>query len=154
MVASPPERDVVTVTERDIRAIERFARALEPYLQGGKQDSAQLIGPDGEMLEIPEPIYAVLRQAIPLLVSGDAVALIPVHAELTTQQAADLLNVSRPFLIKLLEEGVIPFSRTGTHRRIHFADLMAYKSQRDSTRREKLSQLTQMSQRLGLYGNG
>ncbi|VTR54659.1 DNA binding domain, excisionase family [Serratia fonticola] len=65
------------------------------------------------------------------LANGNAVQVVPVHAELTTQEAANLLNVSRPHVVKMLEEGKIEFHKTGRHRRIRFADLMAYKEQRD-----------------------
>ena len=72
-------------------------------------------------------------------------------ARFTTQEAADLLNVSRPHLIKLLEEGAINFERVGTHRRIRFEDLMEYKHKRDNERRKALKKLTQMAQEAGLY---
>ncbi|HEY7832450.1 MAG TPA: helix-turn-helix domain-containing protein [Ktedonobacterales bacterium] len=75
----------------------------------------------------------------------------PLNKELTTQEAADLLNVSRPFLIKLLEQGGVPFAKTGSHRRIRFSDLMAYKHRRDADRQRALARLTQMSQEVGLY---
>ena len=75
----------------------------------------------------------------------------PVHMELTTQEAADLLNVSRQYLVRLLEDGAMPFTKTGTHRRIRFGDLMAYKRARDATRRQGLKRLTRLSEELGLY---
>ena len=71
--------------------------------------------------------------------------------EPTTQEAANLLNVSRPYLVKILEQGVIPSVKVGTHRRIRFEDLDMYKRQRDAGRRKSLAELTQMSQDLGLY---
>ena len=82
---------------------------------------------------------------------SEGVNVMPDSAELTTQQAAEFLNVSRPYLIKLLESGQIPFRRVGTHRRIRFRDLRLYKSQDDLKRRQAADELTQLSQELGLY---
>jgi excisionase family DNA binding protein len=73
------------------------------------------------------------------------------HTELTTQEAADLINVSRPFLIKQLEEGIIPYHKVGKHRRIHFADLMEYKTNIDAARSKVLDEMVAISQQLGLY---
>ena len=78
-------------------------------------------------------------------------SLVPLKQELTTQEAANLLNVSRPFLIKLLEQGEIPYIKVGSHRRIRFEDLMAYRQQRDLKRRQSLKELTQFSQHEGFY---
>lgn len=75
----------------------------------------------------------------------------PSNKYLTTQEAADILNVSRPYVVKLLEQGDIPYVKAGAHRRIRFDDLMAYKARRDATRRSALSRLTRMSEDLGLY---
>jgi excisionase family DNA binding protein len=78
-------------------------------------------------------------------------AKMPDHKDLTTQEAADILNVSHQYLVGLLEAQAIPSSKVGTHRRIRFGDLMNYKNDRDAKRREGLSQMTQKSQKLGLY---
>lgn len=82
------------------------------------------------------------------LAAGNAVQVVPVHAELTTQEAANILNVSRPHMVKLLENGELPFHKTGRHRRVLFADLMNYKQQRD---RQRQQALTDLSQDAGLY---
>jgi excisionase family DNA binding protein len=104
-------------------------------------------------LLLPASLFQLLRQAVTELAHGQVVTLVSCNKELTTQQAANLLGVSRPYLIKLLEQGEIPFVRTGTHRRILFDDLMAYKERRDAGRRKDLASLTQLSQELGLYND-
>ncbi len=132
--------------ERDqAAAVQAFGKALNAIKK------ARLVGPEGQEIPIPEPLYRVLEQVIPLLTAEMAVSIVPVGHLLTTQEAADLLNVSRPHLIKLLEEGSISFERVGTHRRIRFEDLMEYKHKRDKERRKALRKLTEMAQEAGLY---
>ena len=80
----------------------------------------------------------------------NAVTLIPVHAELTTQEAADMLNISRPSLIQLLDEGKIEYLRVGTHCRVRFEAVMAYKRRTDAERRAVLAELAAYDQELGL----
>jgi excisionase family DNA binding protein len=111
---------------------------------------AVLESPDGQRLEIPTSIYKVLVVAVAAMAQGSAVSIVPVHHELTTQQAADLLNVSRPHLVKLLDQGDIPHHKTGSHRRIYFEDLMRYRDVRDAGRREALRDLTRKSAEYGL----
>ena len=77
--------------------------------------------------------------------------MVPVHQELTTQQAADLLNISRQYLVRLLEEGKIPYTRTGKHRRLRIDDVVAYKQARDRERSESLDELARLSDELGGY---
>jgi excisionase family DNA binding protein len=114
-------------------------------------EAPKLVGSHGEELLLPESLFHLLRQIVSDLAQGQVVTLVSSGKELTTQQAADLLNVSRPHLIKLLEQGQIPFARTGTHRRISFTDVMEYKERRYAARRKGMASLTQMSQELGLY---
>ena len=88
------------------------------------------------------------------MAKGNAVTLIPVNAELTTQQGADPLNVSRPFLIEQLENGIIPYRKVGTHRRILFNDLLAYKQTMNHKRLDVLGALSAIDQELGLGYQG
>lgn len=84
------------------------------------------------------------------IAQGNAVTLLPIPAELTTQEAANLLNVSRPHLVKLLEAGEIPFHKVGTHRRVRFEDLMRYKEHINQKRMEALDELAAQAQELNL----
>jgi len=93
----------------------------------------------------------VFAQILALLASGQGVQIFPDSAELTTQQAADFLNVSRPYLIGLLEADEIPYRKVGTHRRIRFEDLREYRRHDDLKRRQAADELTQLSEELGLY---
>ena len=100
-------------------------------------------------VSIPAAAFHLLNSILAEMAKGNAVTLIPVHAELTTQQAADLLKVSRPFLIEQLEKGVIPHRKVGTHRRVMFADVMKYKHAMDQNRLKALEELSTLDQELG-----
>jgi excisionase family DNA binding protein len=84
----------------------------------------------GDQVELPEEVYLALRKIVDAMQSGLAVSVVPQTTRLTTQQAADLLNVSRPTIVKLLDEGEIPFEKAGTHRRVLLADLLDYRERR------------------------
>lgn len=84
----------------------------------------------GDQVELPEEVYLALRKVVKAMQSGLAVSVVPQTTRLTTQQAADLLNVSRPTVVKLLDEGEIPFEKAGTHRRVLLADLLEYRERR------------------------
>lgn len=114
--------------------------------------SAYLVSPDDERLKIPRGVYRILVRAVEELARGNAVSIVPVQHELTTQQAADILGVSRPHLIKLLDREHIPYHLVGTHRRIRIDDLMRYRDARSTHRRELLRQLAEENERLGLKG--
>lgn len=108
---------------------------------------------EGKELPIPHSIDVLLQQAVEALLSGAPVSLIPRDAEMTTQQAADYLNVSRPYLIKLLDSGNIPYSTVGRHRRILASDLLEYKEVRNRRRRKNLSERTSFLHDKGFYGS-
>jgi excisionase family DNA binding protein len=92
-----------------------------------------------------------LQRVAEVMARGDSITIVPVGHEVTTQQAADMLNVSRQYLVRILDEGRIPYSKTGKHRRLRIEDVLVYKEQRDKERRDKLGALTQMSEELGGY---
>ena len=126
-------------------------RQLDAALEQTERNGAELIGPDGERLVLPASVHRLLHRLVHELARGHAVTVVPVHAELTTQQAADLLNVSRPFLVKLLESGEIPFHRTGAHRRIGLSDLLTYREERSRARLAALAEMAREAQEMGLY---
>ncbi|PWN57761.1 helix-turn-helix domain-containing protein [Abyssibacter profundi] len=103
-----------------------------------------------EALELPVYVVRMLNRIFAEMAEGNAVTLVPVHAELTTSQAADLLNVSRPYLIKLLESGDIAYIKVGSHRRVRAEDVLRYRETQLTKRREALAELTAEAQRLGL----
>ena len=108
-----------------------FLKAREPAGRGRREPRYYLSGPAlGERVELPAERYRVLGQVVEALQQGLAVTVAPLSQTLTSQQAADLLGVSRPTVIKLLDQGKIPFERIGTHRRIMLRDLLAYREQR------------------------
>lgn len=100
--------------------------------------------------EVPMEVFQLFLQLLNELAQGHAVTIVPSNRELTTQEAAELLNVSRPYVVQLLEDGKIPFRRVGTRRRIRFEDLMAYKNRDDSARRKIADALTREAEELGL----
>ena len=101
-------------------------------------------------IELPTTALRLLLDILAELAAGNAVQVVPVHAELTTQEAADLLNVSRPYLVKLLEDGEVPFHKTGKHRRVRVVDLMAYKAARDKLSEQAMEELAHQAQALGM----
>lgn len=136
----------VMAQEQEQSSIKHLESILQ--LEGSQ---AKLVGANDEEIIIPESVYYVLRQVVHAMASGKAISIVPQEQELTTQQAADLLNVSRPYIIKLLEQGEIPHITVGTHRRVRFEDLMTYKQQRDAKRSQLLQEMIDISEEAGLY---
>jgi len=136
--------NLVFAPESDTQAIHRLEVMLE-------QTHPKLVGMNGEEILLPDSIYQALRQVIHMMAAGQVISLVPYEHYLSSQEAADLLNVSRPYLYTLLEQGEIPYIKVGTHRRIQFEDLIQYKQQRDGQRRQALSELATFSQELGFY---
>ncbi|MGH2558118.1 MAG: excisionase family DNA-binding protein, partial [Thermomicrobiales bacterium] len=125
--------------------------ALRRLLTGEEWCDLKLMGPDGTPLDVPPSVVQALRQVVSALARERVVLVDDLPADLMIQQAADLLDVPASHLARLMEQGEIPFRQTGSHRRVRFADLMAYKERRDAERREGLDEMTRMSQEMGLY---
>ena len=152
-----PTTEDAALARDSSRALSRFASRFEAggAARGGLQQVRLQIHadgdrPDGEAVSIPASAFRVLMDALNQMAQGNAVTLIPTQAELTTQQAADVLNVSRPFVIKLIEDEQLPCKMVGTHRRVLFNDLMDYKRKVDADRLKVLDDLAAQSQELGM----
>lgn len=126
------------------RTLSRYADAerVRLTLQASNGSTDELI--------LPGAVLQVLLDALAQMAQGNAVSLLPVHQELSTQEAAGLLNVSRPFLVGLLEQGRIPFRKVGTHRRVLLRDLLTYREQVDQERKQALDELAALSQQEGM----
>ena len=131
--------DAVVPTEADAGLAEEASRVLGPRVQAGE---LRVHFDEGQVLTLPRAATRLLAHLLTEMAAGNAVTLIPVHAEMTTQEAADFLNVSRPFLVGLLQSGAIPFRKVGTHRRIRFQDVTSYKDRIDAERERALAALT------------
>ena len=148
------EKEVATVNEREpLYAPDQEAQNVKELdeILAKEEGVAKLIAPSGDVRELPHSVYQVLRDTVHDLSRGIPVTIMPVHSQLTTQDAADILGVSRPHLIKLLETEEIPYHKVGKHRRIRLDDLLVYKHRRDLKRRQILDQIKADSEELGLY---
>jgi excisionase family DNA binding protein len=139
-------------TEEESEISKESSRIFASHISEGVRH-LKIVEADGseETAAIPAAAYRLLIDILTQMSQGNAVTIIPIHAELTTQEAADLINVSRPFLIKQLEEDIIPYHKVGKHRRIRFTDLMEYKTNIDAARSKVLDELVEESQKLGFY---
>lgn len=160
---APAGPGLQTPTDAESRLALESSRRLGPVLAdvfvpsegNGAARTVELIvqipgRPESQPLEIPASVLRLLGLILDEIARGNAVTLTPVHAELTTKQAADLLNVSRPYLCKLLDGDEIPHRKVGRHRRVKFVDLMAYKERTDIARSKTLDELTSQAQELDL----
>lgn len=144
--------NAVAPTQEDSVLAKESGRLLAKLLGKHSQERTVRITADDskESITIPLSAFRMLSDILNQMAQGNAVTLIPVHAELTTQQAAHLLNVSRPFLIQLLEKNEIPHKKVGTHRRIRYQDLIDYKNRVDTARLATLAELAQQAQELDM----
>lgn len=130
--------------------LEHLSQQIDELFRQNK--TAQLIGPDGDRTEIPESAFHALQLVVHGMARGLPMTLVPHGHELTTQEAADLLHVSRQHLTKVLQADLLPYHYVGTHRRVKIEDVLAYRERRGAKRRENLDELTRQTQELGGYG--
>lgn len=140
--------DQTVLPPQDLQAMLDLSRFLDRH-----PEPAALIGPDGQTVPLPLEAFRVLVSVAEAMREGKAITIAPIDQVLTTQEAADFLGISRPTLVKLLEEGEIPFDQPGAgrHRRVRLQDLMVYQERRRSMRRAALDELTHEAAESGLY---
>ena len=134
-------------SKRDAALADRAGRVLEALIEGTQPVSARF---GDETVGLPAPAVHLLREILDWMAQGKGVALTPLHAELTTRQAAELLQVSRTHLVQLLDAGRIPCRKVGSHRRVRTEDILAWRRETELRRREALDGLTARDQKLGL----
>lgn len=140
-------------TDAEVTMAKESSRLLSLYLSTKEESqSIRVIDQAGEheAVRVPTAAFRLLIDILSEMAQGNAVSMIPVHAELTTQEAADMLNVSRPYLVKLLDSDVIPFHKVGSHRRVYFRDLAEYKTRVDGERNSALEALAAEAQELNM----
>lgn len=135
----------------ELAEVVDFVAALEQRGVAVPRPEPTLVGPDGAKLEVPGPVYDALVLVATAMAHGQGVTVIPRNALLTTQEAADLLGISRPTLVRLLEAREMPYEQRGRHRRIMLADLLAYQEAMRRERRVSLDRMAREGQEAGIY---
>lgn len=138
-------------TQPEMEAAKVSSRMLSKYADSDRVQMS-LRGSNGqaEDLVLPGPVLQLLLDILSEMAKGNAISLVPIHHELSTQEAANLLNVSRPHLVSLLEKGELPFRKVGAHRRVMARDVLEYKARIDGLRQVALDELTALSQEHGM----
>lgn len=140
----------IVPSNKEIALAEKSSRILSDYIKSTKNPTVQFVNSkkQNKKIELPPRALQLLADILDEMGQGNAISVIPISTELTTQQAADFLNVSRPYLINLLHEGKIPFRKVGTKRRILAKDVIRYKTTIDKKRYKALAELTKQAQEL------
>jgi excisionase family DNA binding protein len=137
-------------SDADVILARRTSRILASGTGRKAPSRLRVLDEDGVAVELPASAVVMLQRILEEMARGNTVTVLPVQAELTTQESADLLNISRPSLIQLLDDGRIEYRRVGTHRRIRFASLLKFKRRADADRRAALAELAAYDQELGI----
>ena len=146
--ANAANGDVFRLAQGDVPQVARLDQALRAAT--GSAQRLQIVLSNGEHITLPDDVQRALALVTREMATGNGVAVVPVHHELTTHEAAAVLHVSRPHLIRMLDEGRLPSRKIGTHRRIRFDDVMAYRAREEDEREALLACIAQESQSLGL----
>lgn len=144
----PALAEPIQIAPRDEQEMQQVSRLYRTLLH---EPAAALISPGGERIELPPSLHDVLMRVVEKLQEGQAVAVIPLMEELSTQAAADLLGVSRQFFVRECEAHKLPFHHAGTHRRVLLNDLLEYKKVREQARRQSIVRMARKSEELGDY---
>jgi len=136
-------------TPKESELARASSRLLAACIGHGPTARLRVIDGDGE-IEVPVSALRMLVDILANMAEGNAISIVPIHAELTTQQAADFLSVSRPYLVGLVERGALPHHKVGTHRRVYFRDLLDYRQQHMSQSQAALDALAEQAQKLGM----
>jgi len=139
-----PTSDEIDVAKQSSRTLAKYASVDRVQMS--------ITGSNGETDEfvLSGHVMQILLDVLSEMSNGNAISLIPHNQEISTQEAANILNVSRPYLVKLLENGEIPFHKVGTHRRVKLQDVISYKQRVDESRHSALDELTELSQSEGM----
>lgn len=151
MTANAQERSTVAPSPAHKEELQALARFLDGTPAARDRQIPYLVSPTGDRQEIPAEVYFLLTLVVDALANDRGVSVVPTNTRLTTQQAANHLGISRPTLVKLLEQGDIPFSKVGRHRRVLLTDLIGYEDRLEEQRREGLRQATQEAADDGTY---
>jgi excisionase family DNA binding protein len=148
--ATPTSQRVLSASPEEQPELAKVVDLLA-HLDTDGERMTRLVSPDGESIVLPASAFEALKAVVTGMAQGMAMTLVPSGRELTTQEAADLLRISRPSVIRLLEDGTIPFHKVGTHRRINVEDVLAYRAKRNEQRRAALRELTEISEEIGYH---
>lgn len=155
MFAHTHTTETITPNPHETEIARESQNTLEVFNRDNQQDEIHVHfhteGNQDAQFVLPRAAVQLLLNGLQQMAKGNAVSLVPIQAELTTQQGADLLGVSRPYFIKLLDEGQIPFRKVGSYRRVKAADVLAYIKEYQQSATEAMRELVAESQALGLY---
>ncbi|MCI0709707.1 MAG: helix-turn-helix domain-containing protein [Chloroflexi bacterium] len=140
----PPSEPVSSAAKKSVQLLARYVKEDQPLIVKVTDDDQE------QSIELPAEAVSTLLKILEAMAAGKGITVVPMNAELTTVQAAEILNVSRPFLVKLLEDGEIPYRKVGTHRRVRMEDVVNYKNKIDEEREKILDQLVAEAQELDM----
>jgi excisionase family DNA binding protein len=144
----PALAEPIQIAPHDEHEIEQASKLYRTLI---REHTTALVGPGGERIELPPALHEVLVRVVERMQEGQAVAVMPLMEELSTQAAADLLGISRQFFVRECEAHKLPFHLTGTHRRVLLKDLLDYKKRREQARRESIVRIARQAEELGEY---